>query len=943
MQSYESAVKLHDKDRQLAATAIFRLGECYRKQGKTNEANAYYKRVITEFADQSQLVELSRSYVGNIASNNSDSFVERARQNFRGNTADSKTLRQSTENDVLGANLRSVQLETAQAEALWKHVRGLGGEELVNFFTTIQPDQFVIDLDRERVQAESKLEALGTQVGKQHPEYKAQEKLTETATKRLHDRAHTVAWGIEEKYKMLKEQEDSLKARLDQSSGSVANAKESPTTSEEDEEIRKIKEMIQNSPDLINARSESGFTPLQSAAAAGHLKVVQYLINSGAEINPGGMTPLMYAALNGHNAVVEFLLSKGANVNATTDVGRTALHYAAQHGFKIVVETLLKHGANVNARENDGKTAVWSVADNGSKPILELLLANGADVNLNAADSSPLLRAVGKKHVDCVEVLVAHKSDVNFKTPHGSTPLLTAADNNDLASAKILLDNGADTEAQIPAEHLSGGFGYVPNRETASFRAINIAIGKDAPKFVELLLEHLADPNSKMTWYHGDNSSTAGTTPLIMAVRLDKPAVVEVLLKHGAQVSWADGSGMTALHYAARLSKTNLAEILLLHDADVNAPDKNHQTPLFYAVSQSKPDTNMVALLIGHHADVNVADAKGYPPIFWVMATPSTPERQAVREQLLKAGANENFVRLKQISVRRNDHDTVIFTKGSNDWNHFTLYELISVVYGRNQYPSGGVPGFRPVFSSIPTMPIPSSGVTPYAAIPAPPRMGGGHTPADLPFPDFTRLVIKRIGANPLERLNRVRETALNTAAPGEEKSYKIDLENLLQSPDRGDDIQLEWGDIVEIPEQDHPINATWEGLSGETQRKLMQLLSRTIEIKIKGQATNITVLPPMPNYSTTGMWRLLNRVESKKPLDNVVVCPFGLRSVVNELGVLRSSSDTAHIKVIRQDNAGMRSITVDLHNSEEPWIEPGDVLEIPDRESASAPAQVGQ
>ena len=35
---YQSLAPQFDKDRQLAATAVFRLGECYRMQGKTNEA-----------------------------------------------------------------------------------------------------------------------------------------------------------------------------------------------------------------------------------------------------------------------------------------------------------------------------------------------------------------------------------------------------------------------------------------------------------------------------------------------------------------------------------------------------------------------------------------------------------------------------------------------------------------------------------------------------------------------------------------------------------------------------------------------------------------------------------------------------------------------------------------------------------------------------------------
>src|SRR6478672_8843493 len=63
MQSYETAIKLHDKDRKLAATAIFRLGECYRKQGKTAQANEQYRRILTEFADQKQLADLSQTYL----------------------------------------------------------------------------------------------------------------------------------------------------------------------------------------------------------------------------------------------------------------------------------------------------------------------------------------------------------------------------------------------------------------------------------------------------------------------------------------------------------------------------------------------------------------------------------------------------------------------------------------------------------------------------------------------------------------------------------------------------------------------------------------------------------------------------------------------------------------------------------------------------------------
>ena len=46
---YQEAIGKFDKDRQLTATAIFRLGECYRLQGRTNEANAQYQRILRIF------------------------------------------------------------------------------------------------------------------------------------------------------------------------------------------------------------------------------------------------------------------------------------------------------------------------------------------------------------------------------------------------------------------------------------------------------------------------------------------------------------------------------------------------------------------------------------------------------------------------------------------------------------------------------------------------------------------------------------------------------------------------------------------------------------------------------------------------------------------------------------------------------------------------------
>ena len=60
IQAYQSLLAASDDQRKLAATALFRLGECYRKLGQTNDAIAQYQRVISDFSDQSTLTTLSR-------------------------------------------------------------------------------------------------------------------------------------------------------------------------------------------------------------------------------------------------------------------------------------------------------------------------------------------------------------------------------------------------------------------------------------------------------------------------------------------------------------------------------------------------------------------------------------------------------------------------------------------------------------------------------------------------------------------------------------------------------------------------------------------------------------------------------------------------------------------------------------------------------------------
>src|SRR5262245_44206319 len=52
IKAYETVISQFEEQRKIGATAVFRLGECYRKLGKTNEAVAQYERVLRDYSDQ---------------------------------------------------------------------------------------------------------------------------------------------------------------------------------------------------------------------------------------------------------------------------------------------------------------------------------------------------------------------------------------------------------------------------------------------------------------------------------------------------------------------------------------------------------------------------------------------------------------------------------------------------------------------------------------------------------------------------------------------------------------------------------------------------------------------------------------------------------------------------------------------------------------------------
>jgi len=150
--------------------------------------------------------------------------------------------------------------------------------------------------------------------------------------------------------------------------------------------LPEIKKLISKRLVNIETTDKNDATPLVLAAENGHLKIVQYLINQGADKEgiednyEKKETPLMSAAKNGHLTIVQYLVEYGANKEAEDNMGNTPLMYAVFNENLETIKYLVEQGADKDARGHFGltplETAVWSK----NLETVKYLVKNGASI-----------------------------------------------------------------------------------------------------------------------------------------------------------------------------------------------------------------------------------------------------------------------------------------------------------------------------------------------------------------------------------------------------------------------------------------------------------------------------------------------------------------------------------------------------------------------------------
>lgn len=162
-------------------------------------------------------------------------------------------------------------------------------------------------------------------------------------------------------------------------------------------------------------------------AADGTVESVQKLLDSGSSTEASNedmkVTPLIAAAHAGNLKVVEFLIERGANVGAVDAGGKTALHWAALRDHAEVVGVLIKSGADVNAVDDSKATSVSLAARTGSVDALKLLLSSD-EIDLNTGDVlgvTPLMWATIRNQEAIVRLLLEVGVDATKVSESGLT------------------------------------------------------------------------------------------------------------------------------------------------------------------------------------------------------------------------------------------------------------------------------------------------------------------------------------------------------------------------------------------------------------------------------------------------------------------------------------------------------------------------------------------
>ena len=341
---------------------------------------------------------------------------------------------------------------------------------------------------------------------------------------------------------------------------------------------------------------------LFQAARAGDVATVRKLLDEHPNKLHGREKPyewsLLHAAAHaGHLAVVDLLLQRGLDVNTRERGDNTyAMHWAAAAGHVDVVRRLIDAGGDVVGRGDDheleviGWATCWDGAnDDAYRAIVDMLLRHGARHHVFSAIAMNLGGEVRR-------IAAADPSQLNRRMSRNEgnqTALHFAVRMNKPEMVALLLELGADPLAVDANGFPSAAYATSPGVDRGvmeAIRAITAAELRSADRgqrtpdvepmdVVAALALHDWDTAARLTKANPGIVDSGGVLHL-MAKRNDV-AAVKWLLDHGADPSalWNHwDAAVTPLHLAVLGGHLEVARLLLAAGANPRIRDSKHDS-----------------------------------------------------------------------------------------------------------------------------------------------------------------------------------------------------------------------------------------------------------------------------------------------------------------------------------------------------------------------------
>lgn len=282
-------------------------------------------------------------------------------------------------------------------------------------------------------------------------------------------------------------------------------------------------------------------------------------------------------------------------------------------------------------------------------------------VTAMAQNADDFYSAIRENNLVQLKSLLDHKGHPNVSDSRGITPLMYAAEVGSLEAMRILIDRGADVNAQNdvastalmwsvsdPAKVrllLEHGADVNLISETGRTALIIAAFTNPSADVVRLLLAKGASVKAM---------DTRHVTPMNAATFGNDLATVRLLIEAGADIETPDTFiGLTPLMNAAGNRNVEAVKLLLSKGAQVNAVSKTQNlpkiqtgtvqfggwTPLLMAAAFGPPES--VNLLLDSHARIDAQDYRGFTPLMLAIGTDRYDHRTI--NALVNHGADQHL------------------------------------------------------------------------------------------------------------------------------------------------------------------------------------------------------------------------------------------------------------------------------------------------------------